>query len=96
MSRRVSLSTEETYELAERMEAVGSSKLTRRLLAISLRHFGYKIKAISGILNVSERSISTWIKTFNEGGFDGLLETHYQRNRNSKLQPYQEDIRAYR
>ena len=96
MSRRVSLSTEETYELAERMESMGNSKLTRRLLAISLRHFGYKILTISAILKVSERSVSTWIRTFNEGGFDALLETHYQQNRDSKLRPYQEDIRAYR
>ncbi|MEM7370481.1 MAG: helix-turn-helix domain-containing protein [Bacteroidota bacterium] len=96
MSRKVSLTTEETYLLADYMQDIGNQKMSRRLLAISLRHFGYKIKDIALIIGVSEKSISNWIKLFLSGGFEALLEKHYPKHRNSKLEPYIGEIRQYR
>lgn len=96
MSYKVSLSTEESYVLADKMKEINNKKLSRRLLAISLRHFGYKIRNISLIIGVSEKTVTNWIKLFLEGGFDQLLGLNYPKNRNSKLAPYQKVIKTYR
>lgn len=95
MSHRIRLSLEETYLLADKMQQVTNKKLSRRLLAISLRHFGYKVKDIAQICDVSERTVTKWMKLFLDGGFDALLTQHYPTQRGSRLQPYHEDIRAF-
>ena len=96
MSYKVNLTTEETYILSDKMKETTNKKQSRRLLAISLRHFGYKIKDISLITGVSNKTVTTWIKMFLEGGFEGLLQLDYKPRFNSKLAPYQEEIRHYR
>ncbi|MCB0837965.1 MAG: hypothetical protein KDD63_13700 [Bacteroidetes bacterium] len=96
MSYHVRLSTEETYILADKMQEITSKKLSRRLLAVSLRHFGYKMKDIALIAGVSEKTVTTWIKMFIEGGFDLLLTQNYSKDRNSKLTQYKDAIRGYR
>ena len=95
MSQKVSLSTEETYILADLMKSITDKRLNRRLLCISLRHYGYRIREISIILGVSERAISGWISRFLAGGFDALLATNYHRVRNSMLNAHRSEIIAY-
>lgn len=95
MSHKIHLSLEETYQLADRMEQTKNRKLSRRLLAISLRHFGYKVKDIAAITGVSERTVTKWLKLYLEGGLDALLEQHYQKERGSVLAPHQEAIIQY-
>ncbi|RMG69906.1 MAG: hypothetical protein D6722_09435 [Bacteroidetes bacterium] len=95
MSYKVSLSTEETYLLADYMQAAQTKKQTRRLLAISLRHFGYQVQDIARVVGVSEKTVTTWIKLFLEGGFDALVAFHYPEKRQSQLEPYTEAIRSY-
>lgn len=95
MSHKIHLSLEETYLLADRMAQTKNKKLSRRLLAISLRHFGYKIKDIAPITGVSERTVTNWMKCYLEGGLDALLEQHYPTDRGSVLQPHQDAIRQY-
>lgn len=95
MSHKIHLSLEEAYLLADRMAATKNKKLSRRLLAVSLRHFGYKIKDIAPITGVSERTVSKWMKLYLESGLDGLLEQHYPTERGSVLQPHKEAIRQY-
>ncbi|MEL6670969.1 MAG: helix-turn-helix domain-containing protein [Bacteroidota bacterium] len=96
VSYKIRLTTEETYILADKMQEVSQKKLSRRLLAISLRHFGYKIKDISLIVGVSEKTVTKWIKLFLEGGFDALLTLKYEPKESSRLQPHKEAIRQYR
>ncbi|MEO0896597.1 MAG: helix-turn-helix domain-containing protein [Bacteroidota bacterium] len=96
MSYKVSLTTEESYYLADKMKEIQNKKLSRRLLAISLRHFGYKVKDISLIVGVSEKTVTSWIKMFLDGGFDKLLALKYPERRNSRLAPYEEAIKGYR
>ena len=96
MSYKVNLTTEETYILSDKMKEITDKKRSRRLLAISLRHFGYKIKDISLITGVSEKTVTSWIKMFLDGGFDALIKLDYKPRFNSKLAPYQEAIRQYR
>lgn len=96
MSYKVSLTTAQSYELADLLQEIQSKKLSRRLLAISLRHYGYKVKDISKIIGVSEKTITQWIKLFLAGGFEALLALHYPKRRDSRLAPYEEAIRTFR
>ncbi|MEL6654678.1 MAG: helix-turn-helix domain-containing protein [Bacteroidota bacterium] len=95
MSYKIQLSTEETYILADKMQEIKNKKLSRRLLAISLRHFGYQIKEISLIVGTSEKTVTNWMKLFLEGGFDALLTLRYQKDKGSKLAPYKSQIEQY-
>ncbi len=95
MSHKIRLSLEETYLLADKMAQTRNKKLSRRLLAVSLRHFGYKVKEISPIVGASERTVSKWLGLFLEGSFDALLEQHYSPDKGSVLQPHQGAIKAF-
>lgn len=95
MSQKVSLSTEDTYVLAELMQQIQDKRLNRRLLCISLRHFGYPIREIGLILGVSERSVSAWIRRFLDGGFDALLALRYVRVRDSRLNAHRAEVIDY-
>lgn len=95
MSHKIHLTLAETYLLADRMAQTKNKKLNRRLLAVSLRHFGYKIRDIAAVTGVSERTVTKWMKLFLESGIDGLLEQHYPAERGSVLQPHRESIRQY-
>ncbi|MEL6132849.1 MAG: helix-turn-helix domain-containing protein [Bacteroidota bacterium] len=93
MSYPIKLSLDESYELADRMKVVKNKKQSRRLLALSLRHYGYKVKDIAPIVGVSEKTITEWMKRYLEGGFEGLLAMNYPDRRGSKLAEYEEAIR---
>lgn len=95
MKTRVRLTLSQKYELADRLKATQNKKLSKRLLCISLRHYGYKISHISSIQGVSERTVTTWIQLFLEGGFDRLMELRYPRHRSSKLTPYLPAIKTW-
>ncbi|MEO0583034.1 MAG: helix-turn-helix domain-containing protein, partial [Bacteroidota bacterium] len=92
MSYRIKLSLDESYELADRMKVVKNRKQSRRLLALSLRHYGYKVKDIAPIIGTSEKTITQWMKLFIEGGFEGLLKMNYPERRGSKLEAYETAI----
>jgi transposase len=96
MSYKIRLSTEETYLLADKMNEIQDKKRSRRLLALSLRHFGYPVKDIALIVGASEKTVTEWMKSFLAGGFDGLLQMHYPKRRGSKLAPYETAIRDFR
>ena len=78
------------------MQEIKNKKLSRRLLAISLRHFGYQVKEIALLVGASEKTVTKWIKLFLEGGFDGLLKLKYRSDKDSRLQPYKEVIIQFR
>lgn len=96
MSYKVSLTTAESYILADKLQEIQNKKLSRRLLAISLRHYGYQVKEISTLIGVSEKTITQWIKLFLDGGFDALLALNYPKRRDSRLAPYEPHIRQFR
>ena len=78
------------------MQELGEHRDSKRLLAISLRHFGYKVKDIALLTGRSEKTVTNWIKLFLEGGFEQLLAHHYPKDRGSRLSPYKAAIRQYR
>lgn len=96
MKTRIRLTLSQKYELADRLKATNSKKLTKRLLSISLRHYGYKISDIAKIQGVSERTVSSWVQMFLKGGFDQLLSLNYESTKPSRLDPYIDDIKNWR
>jgi transposase len=96
MSYRVKLNSEAAYQLADAMQQTADKKRSRRLLAISLRHYGYPVHEIAKLLNVSEKTVTSWIRKYLGSGLDGLLELQYPRKKNSRLAPYETAIREFR
>ncbi|WNJ17479.1 helix-turn-helix domain-containing protein [Pontibacter sp. G13] len=96
MSYRIRLTTDQTYQLADLMQETQSKKLSRRLLALSLRHYGYPVHQIAKMIGVSEKTITNWMKQFLEGGFEGLLSLHYPKNKGSKVAPYLDRIQVWK
>ncbi len=95
MAYKIHLSTDEAYELADRMQGIDNKKLSRRLLAISLRHYGYPVKQIALLTGVSAKTVTGWFRMFVNGGFDELLKLEYPKNRGSMLEAHQEAIRGF-
>jgi len=96
MKSRIRLTLSQKYELADRLRLAENKKVSKRLLAISLRHYGYKIADIAKIQDVSERTVRSWIRLFQEGGFDKLTQLRYDGDRHSRLQPYLGHIRRWK
>lgn len=95
MAHKIRLTLDQQYELADLMQTHKGKKLSRRLLAISLRHFGYTIKEISLLTHVSERTVTNWMKLFAEGGFESLLTLQYKGTPHSKLDPFKAHIQTF-
>ncbi len=95
MAYSIRLTTDQQYQLADLMQTHKDKRQSRRLLAISLRHFGYSIKEIGLLTHVSDRTVSSWMKLFYEGGFDALLELKHKGNPDSKLTAYHSHIKAF-
>jgi transposase len=95
LPRKIVLSTDEAYLLAEKLKETQSRKLSRRLLALSLRHYGYPIGHIARLTGVSARTVSGWLDQYLKGGFEALLALSYPEQRNSRLAGQQGAIRAF-
>lgn len=77
------------------MKRATDKKVSRRLLAISLRHFGYPVEEIGRITGVSSRSVTNWLRRFQDQGLEGLMRLDYPTDRGSRLEAHQEAIQAY-
>jgi transposase len=75
MARRLLEPNQENASIHELIEAgrVGSNETSKRCTAIQLLITGVSREQICQALLVSERSLRTWIKAFNEKGVDGLV-----------------------
>ncbi len=95
MDPKFTLDTNIAYRLADEMKRATDKKVSRRLLAISLRHFGYPVEEIGRITGVSSRSVTNWLRRFQDQGLDGLMRLDYPTDRGSRLEAHQEAIQAY-
>ncbi|MEO1451015.1 MAG: helix-turn-helix domain-containing protein [Bacteroidota bacterium] len=95
MAYKIRLTTEETYLLADYMQAATQKRQSRRLLAISLRHYGYAVQDIAKLTGVSQRTVTNWFKRYLAGGLDALMTFEYPKDRNSRLSPLVADIQLY-
>lgn len=66
------------------LESSSKSRFYFRVLAVTMALSDWKISQIAEILKVSRMSISTWVKTADEKGFDAL-KTQKHEGRPSKL-----------
>jgi len=61
-------------ELDAAMRAAASRKSYKRMMALRILLLGHAPADVALMFNVCSRTISDWIKKFNERGIDGLLE----------------------
>ncbi len=60
------------------LESSAKSRFYFRVLAVTMALSDWKISQIAEILNVSRMSISTWVKTVDEKGFDALKSKKHE------------------
>lgn len=89
MSRQANIPNAENCSLAE-LEITAKASISRksyiRLMAMKSLILGVTHVQVIGIFNISFRTLSRWIKHFNEKGIDGLIEKH-RSGRPPKIQP---------
>jgi len=95
MSYKVNLSKEQIEELRAIQKTVSNVKIYKRLQCISLISKEYSKSEIADILDVSNNTITTWLKIFAKGGVELLTTFDYKDRKKSKLFEIKEDIRKY-
>ena len=92
MAYKLILNEEQIGALNNSLKTDTSVKIYRRLLAVYILHKGYKKKDAAKILDVSQNTITTWLKMYLHGGLTEIEQLNYNRQRSSKLDPYKEKI----
>jgi len=88
---RVSISKSELRDLNGYEKKVDSAKLIKRIHAFKLINKGWTYTEIAKFLNVTNYTITLWIKLFIKGGIKELLNLKYKGSK-SKLNKEQIEI----
>jgi len=95
MSYKLSLSQHQIEELKTLQKKESNVKIYKRLQCVYLVSKDYSKTEVADILNVSNNTVTTWIKFFRKGGFELLKVFDYKERRKSKLYEIKEAIRDY-
>jgi len=95
MSYNVNLSTQQIEELKAIQKTVTSIKIYKRLQCIYFAYNKLSKTQIADFLDVSNNTVTTWIKIYQKGGFESLKTFDYKERKKSKLSEIKEDIRKY-
>jgi transposase len=75
----------QTLKAAEKHAA--SNRAARRLMAVRLLFTGYDYQEVARIVDCDAKSLTTWIRRFNEYGIDGLTHDVERPGRPTKIPP---------
>jgi len=89
----IKLTELERKELEKRKKEEKNSKIYRRYIYVELSSKGLTNVEISQIIGVSNDTLTDWKVLFEEKGFEGLSELHYEGRRVSKLIKYAEAMK---
>jgi transposase len=78
-------------ELKAAEKNAASKRAARRLQAIRLLFCGYDYKEVARIVDCDAKSLTTWIKRFNDYGIDGLTHDLERPGRPTKIPPDKHD-----
>ncbi len=95
MSYKLHLTHKQIEELKAIQKTVSNIKVYKRLQCILLISKNYSKTEIADILDVSNNTITTWIKIYQKGDFELLKTFDYKERKKSKLFEIKEDIRNY-
>lgn len=95
MRANIHLSEREQKELKQRKQGEKSIKIYRRYQYLELSNRGMTNLEIAEILGVTNDTLTDWRQLFLQGGLDALSELHYEGRRESRIAPYQEQIKEY-
>ncbi|MCR4313323.1 MAG: helix-turn-helix domain-containing protein [Candidatus Roizmanbacteria bacterium] len=76
--KRVKISKQEYNKLKKVEEQIDSKKAYRRIQAFKLIHKRWKYSAIAEFINVTNETISDWIRLYKKGGINGLVTLCYK------------------
>ena len=91
--KRIKISKQEYNKLKEIEEIIDSKKAYRRIQAFKLMYKRWKYSAIAEFLNVTNETISDWIKLYTKGGIDGLVTLHYKGGQPRLNEKHIEELR---
>lgn len=92
---KINLTNKEKKGLKLRKKKEKNNKILKRLQCVDLKNKKFSNNKIADILDITNDTVTIWIKLFLEQGFDGLCKLHYEGRRPSQLDPYQKKIKAY-
>jgi hypothetical protein len=95
MSYKLCPSKSQTEELKTLQKSASNVKIYKRLQCIYLVSKYYTKTEIADILDVSNNTITTWIKIYQKGGFNLLQTFDYKDRKKSRLFEIKDAIRAY-
>lgn len=92
MRATIVLTPEERQELKTKKRTEKNNKIFRRYLYIELSNKGMTNLEIAPLVGVCNDTLTDWKMIYAEAGLEGLSQLHYEGRRESKLNPYREQI----
>jgi len=95
MSYKLNITKDQIEELRAIQKKTTNVKIYKRLQCLLFISKEYSKSEIADVLDVSNNTITTWIKIFSKGGLELLTTLDYKNRKRSKLFDIKEDIRKY-
>lgn len=80
-------------ELYEGLSSNSNPFARKKCLTVYLRAKGYPREAIADIARVDPDTVTNHVKSYTDGGLQGLLKNHY-RQPESQLEPHAAELKA--
>ena len=93
MRANIKLTEREEKELRECKRKERRNKVYRRYLYVEMSNKGITNLEIASILGVCNDTLTDWKCIYDESGLKGLSQLNYEGRKESKLNPYKEELR---
>ncbi len=95
MSYKLNITKEKIDELRASQKKTSHIKIYKRIQCILMISKGYSKSEIADIIDVSNNTVTTWLKIYTKGGLELLSTFDYKDRKKSKLSDIKENIRNY-
>jgi transposase len=95
MSYKLNITKEKIDELRAFQKKTSHIKIFKRIQCILMISKGYSKSEIADIIDVSNNTVTTWLKIYTKGGLELLSTFDYKDRKKSKLSDIKENIRNY-
>ena len=93
MSYKLNITKEKIDELRASQKKTSHIKIYKRIQCILMISKGYSKSEIADIIDVSNNTVTTWLKIYTKGGLELLSTFDYKDRKKSKLSDIKENIR---
>lgn len=95
MATSLSFSKKKLKDIQDAMKKEKNIKIYRRLQAVLWKNLKKPHQEIAFLLQVNQNTITNWFHLYEKKGLSGLCTLDYEGRRPSKLNRYEQEIRAY-